>query len=774
MLSLCKKTTAWQAIKPVLTGFALFILAMCFSAVTANAQVSLPVEIIGPAGTIESITFDIADNTNVDAIWMQVHNLSYASKGRMRINSGSWIDLNNDNNDITLAYPESELEGIGGSRSTIRFEVAVSGIVTGSNTVDFEFQTGNNISSGWSVLDFEVRRSDDSEATNPADFVEVDPDTWTPISSDAGDIAAGENLFNNATLFDPLLGKNIRATCGDCHTESGMDLVYFNYSDKRIIERSKFHNLSQSEGEQIASWVRSLQASMPNPGRVWSPVYQPGPGLDSQPVEEWAAGVGVNGVLDDDLETLDYIFPAGEDRTVCDTDATINIRNIPLAIQFFDWNEWLPPIHPSDFWDGTDGTTDWLTSDAYASYNSFVAELEGGSKETLISSGAIAQRFASLNADVDDWREHSARPGSATGDENATGNLGQQLWQLVKVFEIMHNYDLLDRADDVYPGEGDIRGWFGPARNLFNTAPHISSYPDGDAYGSLLKSKAASHIWYHTQMTVNPGHRNPQSHKPVDWKYQFGHIGDYFKQSGVGGGARLILTYLTMIQNLDNDAGIGQLGWYMRHAHPYWIFQHYTYKPGGLHSAIWSSMNNVPEAREREIMECLLRGFMEKNMEYPIGDWGRSEGGQADLEPVDYNPIAHTGNGEILNDRTDYASMFYRLPDELLSNGFTVSLVDSLADWGELAWPNGNWEQWMVEDSPTIIPGDASGNGSVSALDASLVLQHVIGLTTLTGDDLTAADVSGNSSVNAYDASLILQRVATLIDCFPVELGCVP
>jgi hypothetical protein len=53
-----------------------------------------------------------------------------------------------------------------------------------------------------------------------------------------------------------------------------------------------FHGLSELQGRQIASYIRT--ANTPNPGRPWNPPYQPGPSLDAQPVVNWAAGAGVD------------------------------------------------------------------------------------------------------------------------------------------------------------------------------------------------------------------------------------------------------------------------------------------------------------------------------------------------------------------------------------------------------------------------------------------------------------------------------------------------
>jgi hypothetical protein len=67
--------------------------------------------------------------------------------------------------------------------------------------------------------------------------------------------------------------------------------------------------------------------------------------------------------------------------------------------------------------------------------------------------------------------------------------------------------------------------------------------------------------------------------------------------------------------------------------------------------------------------------------------------------------------------------------------------------------------------------GDVSGDGTISALDAAMILQHTVGLITLSEEAQALADVSNNGEISAYDASLILQRVVGLIDKFPIEEG---
>ncbi|MEZ4702693.1 MAG: discoidin domain-containing protein [Rhodothermales bacterium] len=71
-----------------------------------------------------------------------------------------------------------------------------------------------------------------------------------------------------------------------------------------------------------------------------------------------------------------------------------------------------------------------------------------------------------------------------------------------------------------------------------------------------------------------------------------------------------------------------------------------------------------------------------------------------------------------------------------------------------------------------LTAGDATRDGTLSALDASFILQHTTGLITLPADAQTVSDVSANGTIGALDASLVLQRLVGLIPCFPVEAGC--
>lgn len=77
---------------------------------------------------------------------------------------------------------------------------------------------------------------------------------------------------------------------------------------------------------------------------------------------------------------------------------------------------------------------------------------------------------------------------------------------------------------------------------------------------------------------------------------------------------------------------------------------------------------------------------------------------------------------------------------------------------------------WYLSSPPTLIYGDVSGDGNVTAYDAALVLQSVVGLKDLSSVERQAADVTNDGNVTAMDAALILQHTVGLITQFPIKI----
>ena len=77
-----------------------------------------------------------------------------------------------------------------------------------------------------------------------------------------------------------------------------------------------------------------------------------------------------------------------------------------------------------------------------------------------------------------------------------------------------------------------------------------------------------------------------------------------------------------------------------------------------------------------------------------------------------------------------------------------------------------NYQSWLATRNGALL-GDVSGNGTISAFDASLILQYLVSSITLNGTQLVAADVTGDGTVSALDASYILRYVIGVVTGFP-------
>ncbi len=337
--------TATNASTAAVLGTASVTLTASPAAAPTPTTITLPVEVVGPNGTTATASFVMPQGTNVNGqlqLWMQIHNLKYETEASVQVNNSAWLPISTGN--VTLLGNAVAFGGIGGGFHTLQMtlNLPAGSITTGTNTLTFRFNATDGVTSGYRVLAFNIR----SGGTNllPAStFVNDDPNTWQSPSAASSDIAAGLALYQGASLTTA--SGAIKAHCSDCHTPDGRDLKYFNYSNNSIQARAVFHGLTAQQGNQIASYIRAL--NLPNPGRPWNPPYQPGPGLDSQPVANWSAGAGISAVLDNDSEMLPYLAPGGSTAGWAAT-AYLNPRELPLVMQLPDWNAWLPIIHPKD------------------------------------------------------------------------------------------------------------------------------------------------------------------------------------------------------------------------------------------------------------------------------------------------------------------------------------------------------------------------------------------------------------------------------------------
>jgi hypothetical protein len=419
-------------------------------------------------------------------------------------------------------------------------------------------------------------------------------------------------------------------------------LKYFNFSNASIVARSRFHGLSTLQGEQIASYIRSLP--LPHPGRPWNPPYQPGPGLDEQPISNWAAGAGLAWVLDQDAHAMPYLLGQHGDRMSGATpsppgnapnlrelveqvtpdifrpDGNLNPREIPIALQLPDWSGWLPRVHPKDAW-GPDFTQSEFAA-LYGGQTSPEGKSNHGTKQPLRVLLASAQSadhdIRPVVAAFAEWSQ--ARRGflrrfvqTKTVWSPALTNkvYSTQLWQLVKTWEMMQEYGLEGRGRDLFGLTADSRTWCNtiPAE----TAPSAALIPDGPAGvgGSALTNEYFIAAWYELQIVLNSGNHQHRDRSPVDWVYMIGRFHDLYVQTHQPEPVRLLVAVTKALQSTDPRLGPDDLkqGWRPDQ----------NIDPRIMISPVWAPIfKPLPIELHRALTASLLAAWMDKNQQYSI------------------------------------------------------------------------------------------------------------------------------------------------------------
>jgi len=238
----------------------------------------LPLEVLGEAGTTRELRFDAGTSIPANApahVEARIYGLEYEDMGEVELNHSAPIILRDANVDLEK-HPKA-WGGIGGAYSTLDLKIPLpaGALVSGVNSLRFRFRKTDGFALGFRVLKVNVLAGG-VPLIKPEAFRQDDPSSWRAPLPDDRDVAAGKALWEGAPLTrSPLQSASMKATCADCHAADGYDLKYFNFSNLSIIERSKFHGLTEVQGKQIASYIRALKA--PNPGRPWFMSGRPAP-----------------------------------------------------------------------------------------------------------------------------------------------------------------------------------------------------------------------------------------------------------------------------------------------------------------------------------------------------------------------------------------------------------------------------------------------------------------------------------------------------------------
>jgi hypothetical protein len=655
----------------------------------------LPIEVLGADGTTESRTaiLEASQSESVRYLWLQVHGLRYPEQASVQVNAAPWTPLTNDS--VIVASPGRIYGGIGGGFATLvlTLQLPIGTVIIGSNTVRFRFNRTDGLASGYRVLAWNFLTADGNKVIPQTTFVEEAPEAWTPPRSDSASIRAGQELWHTAALVASSLpdSPRIQAHCSDCHAHDGRDLKYFNFSNGSIVARSRFHGLTTLQGEQIASFIRSLQ--LPNPGRPWNPPYQPGPGLDEQPVSNWASGAGLSWVLGQDTNGLKYLVaPPGmqghEATAVTPPDASdlhqlvaeitpavfrpdgnLNVREIPIAMQLPDWSQWLPRIHPKDAWGPNFDHSNFATMYGGDAGSGELRLKHKASLRELLTAAQVSDSYLrSVVPAFAQWSKarrvflgHHIKARTVWSKELASKVYSTQLWQLMKTWELTQEFGLEEKGRFFFGVAAERRTWCNtvPADSA-PAATHIPDGPNGIG-GSALGNEYLSAAWYELQILLNSGNHQHHNRWPVDWVYLISQFHDLYAESQNPEPVRLLVAVTKALQSTDARLGPYNYseGWRPEQ----------NVDPRIMISPYWAPFfKPFPFEIRRAIAESLLAAWMEKTLSYRIAEYLPFP-----LIPRDYNSRLYT---DVSGGRVWEAARQFR------SAGVSDDLVQRLVSWG--------------------------------------------------------------------------------------------
>ena len=734
----------WSIVNSGFWVFAIYHLLFTPSAVYAT--VTLPIEVMGPVGSSQTVTVTLPPGTasTVDHLYLQLHNAGYlasyqaannlSDKASVQINGGTPIPL--DNTTVTLYPHDLALGGIGGGHSTVRGTIPIT-LTSDTVTLTFIFNVSDGVSSGFRVLAFNFI-SGGANVLPASTFVNNDPSAWTvPFEAAASsNVTNGQQLWQNASLVDsPLPGAAmIGARCMDCHVRDGGDLKYFNYSNYSIHARAMFHGLSDQDGWDIAAYIRTLNNYQSKNGRPWNPVYQPGAvngvRLDSLPVQEWSAGAGVSAVLDNDSQMLPYLFPGGQikDNNIVNPKGELNARETPIPVQLLDWNRWLPRIHPMDSWPSA-----WVSKGVQQAFLNVRSYLQSaGPPSPSMFSGFFFGTYTSYETAFANFINQFDQ-GPYTSDQQANQVLSAHQWNMVKQWEMMNEFNLQQVAANtgsVNPAYTEPRGWF--QADAFNAAPFINHIgtaggPSGNnsdtpQHSSLL-TDYQNDAWYQLQFILTTNRWNGDN-RPID----FGYNGPTFAQFAAETfpqPARRLYFLIRGGQLSTNGWGpeFSPYGWRPQSKMDVSFLAHPIPQASPLSAMLGNQMTQAQWVSAATVM---LQDWLARNKEYQPQEYYTTT---SFFASVIGNPN-YIPNGAQFQSR-EPADQWWTMIPIFRVDGIDEKTINDLLDWFQTVYPKAPWDLLRassVTDAPSsqlwsFSPGiDQNGNIITAAAPAQVDL----------------------------------------------------
>jgi len=444
----------------------------------------------------------------------------------------------------------------------------------------------------------------------------------------------------------------------------------------------------------------------------------------------WAAGAGLAWALDDEAETYNYLFPNGVTNESVSVDDALKMWHVPLALQFPDWNEWLPKHHPLDIWGDTflndrAGPRDnWPWSVYYGegtdrdARNEFLTcwDNSGGNIDACFNSARSVLKM--LYEDAKQWgnrKSSGAEPeyeDISESDDRSFRRATLMKWAAVKTWELTSTYDLADETHKNVANADVLQIPTRGGRNYFDIPPHLSGPWAGPNHSSGTWANWHNNAWYELNTTINHGKGFGTGISPNDWKYQHMFAGSYQWLP-----LRFIRSYAKLQENCESlDAGWTGTprAWFTRPGHC--DFGSTLVRRSWLIGAL----NDVRSTIGPKVFEALFRQQVEAMMYRHSPNLGANIDDEWDRryhekgwEPAEFKPSL----SDPYYRSKETPSHYLKALDFLNSLSVKPTLLDSAAHWLDGMNPSSKWDDYKCTENggpldcskPSLLDGEADG-----------------------------------------------------------------
>lgn len=210
-----------------------------------------------------------------------------------------------------------------------------------------------------------------------------------------GNASNGNTVWTSSALKNPNSYYPSHAShnshCQNCHTHSGIDMKYFGINQHVSVIAGIHRGLSESDARDVAAFIAANATSTPALGRPWNGAYQPEPGIDSAPVQNWSAGGGWQWTLTYDQDMREWAVPSGSyAKWKAQANPYYSTHEVPVYVPMPTWLQWLPRTDPSDFYFYQLGGLDFTASPLYTTYQTRLADFSPCSLSSGITSGTTS------------------------------------------------------------------------------------------------------------------------------------------------------------------------------------------------------------------------------------------------------------------------------------------------------------------------------------------------------------------------------------------------